>query len=116
CRFDRTFNAAKVVAGKLPDQSNADEIAVPVAVADRLHARVGRTLTFDFASNANPPKVIRKVLRIVAITASPGEFPPESDLGPPAVHATPAFYEQNKDALQTFPYSLVRLQHGAADL
>ena len=115
-RMDRTFNAAKVVEGRLADPTRADEAMVPVAIASKLHARVDRTITVELLDeSADPPKIVPMKLRVAAIIAVPGEFPPESDLGPPSVHFTPAFYDKYKN-LGTFPYTLVSLKRGPADV
>jgi len=116
-RMDRSFNGAKIVAGRLPSPDRADEAAVPVAIADSMHAHVGGTITLQLVKNAfnNKPKTVPVALRVTGIIAVPGEFPPESDIGPPRVHLTAAFYEQNK-SWGAFPYTLVRLQRGGADL
>ena len=117
-RLDRTFNIAKVVAGRLPNQSDPTEVAVPVAIAGTIHARVGGTLTYDMAAGSDPSnsKPMRMTFKVAGIIAAPGEFPPESDLGAPPIHLTTAFYEKYKNTLSTFPFSLVRLAHGSRDL
>jgi hypothetical protein len=116
-RMDRSFNSAKVVSGRLPRVDRADEAAVPVAIADQLHARVGGTITLDLVKDAfsDKPQPVAMKFRVAGIVAVPGEFPPESDLGPPRVHLTPAFYEKYK-SWGAFPYTLVSLRHGPADL
>jgi ABC-type lipoprotein release transport system permease subunit len=116
-RMDRAFNGAKVVAGRLPRPDRADEAAVPVAIADSLHARVGGTITLQLVKDAfsDNPKTVPVTFRVAGIIAVPGEFPPESDLGPPRVHLTAAFYEKYQ-SWGAFPYTLVRLRHGEADL
>src|SRR5207249_2000682 len=47
-RFDRTFNRAKVVAGRMADPEAADEAMVPVSIAARIHVRVGQKISIDF--------------------------------------------------------------------
>src|SRR5207245_6664698 len=61
------------------------------------------------------PQNVPVTFHVTGIIAVPGEFPPESDLGPPRIHFTAAFYEQNK-SWGAFPYTLVRLRRGGADL
>jgi len=116
-RMDRSFNGAKLVAGRLPNPDTVDEAAVPVAVADDMHARVGGTITVQLVKGAfsNNPQTVPVTFHVTGIIAEPGEFPPESDLGPPRIHFTAAFYEQNK-SWGAFPYTLVRLRHGGVDL
>jgi ABC-type lipoprotein release transport system permease subunit len=116
-RMDRSFNGAKVVSGRLPQVDRPDEAAVPVAIADRLHVRTGGTITLQLVKDAfsDKPQTVAMTFRVTGIIAVPGEFPPESDLGPPRVHLTPAFYEKYK-SWGAFPYTLVRLRHGPADL
>ncbi|HJT37931.1 MAG TPA: ABC transporter permease [Actinomycetota bacterium] len=115
-RFDHSFNRAKVISGRLPDATRADEVAVPVAVAQERHARVGGTLSIQLVdqSSTQPKTVTIKVL-VTAIIAEPGEFPPFSDIGPPDIHFTPAFFAKYK-SFGPFPYTLVRLKRGPADL
>ncbi|MGZ4210481.1 MAG: ABC transporter permease [Actinomycetota bacterium] len=116
-RMDRSFNGAKVVAGRLPDPDRADEVAVPVAVADKLHARAGGTISLTLVKDAasDNPQPVTMTFHVAGIIAVPGEFPPESDLGPPRIHLTAAFYEKYK-GWGAFPYTLVRLRRGPADL
>jgi ABC-type antimicrobial peptide transport system permease subunit len=115
-RMDRTFNAAKVVEGRLPDPARADEVAVPVATAKSLRSRVGGTITLTLVKDAfTSPKPTPVTFKVTGIIAVPGEFPPESDLGPPLPHLTPAFYESHK-SWGKFPYTQVRLNRGSADL
>ena len=115
-RLDRTFNGVKVVEGHFPER--ADEIAVPVSIAERIRARVGSTITVPFleATETGEPKPLPMTMRVAAIIASPGEFPPESDLGPPRLHLTPAFFSANGDRVLTFPFLLVWLKNGNQDL
>ena len=115
-RLDRSFNRAKVVAGRLPDPNRVDEAAVPVAIAHDLHARVGGTLSIQLEDEASAqPKTVTLKFVVTGIIAEAGEFPPFSDLGPPNVHFTPAFYARYQ-SFGAFPYTLVRLKRGAADV
>jgi ABC-type lipoprotein release transport system permease subunit len=116
-RMDRTFNAAKVVSGRLPRVDAADEAAVPVAIAEKAHARAGGTITLQLAKDlfTDHPTPVSMTFKVAGIIAVPGEFPPESDLGPPRIHLTKAFYDKY-NSWGAFPYTLVRLQHGSADL
>jgi hypothetical protein len=119
-RFDRTFNAVKVIEGHRP--TGADEIAVPVAIAEKIGARVGQTRAFTFAAKPppgqppSPDHIVRIDLKVAAIIAAPGEFPPEGDLGPPHIHVTAAFARANLDRVYSDRYFLVWLRRGTADL
>ena len=125
-RFDRTFNRAKVVEGRMADPDVVDEAMVPVAIASRIHARLGQTITISF-----PPAQTQDVgphgtpsdgepiavhFRVVAIIAEAGEFPPESDLGPPRIHLTPAFVHAYQGKANFGEYLLVWFKRGTADL
>src|SRR5207249_3071888 len=93
-RYDRTFNRAKPVEGRLPDPDRADEIAVPVAIQKSLRVHAGQEITLQFLkapAGDGPPQPAPIRLTIAGIVAAAGEFPPESDLGPPRIHLTPAF-------------------------
>ena len=125
-RFDRTFNAAKVVEGTLADPGKVDEAMVPVAIASKIHAHVGGTIKVSFVvadqslcKNCSPStnaKMVTLTLKVVGIIAEAGEFPPESDLGPPRIHLTPAFYRANSQRFPPGEYVLVWFHRGAADL
>lgn len=121
-RLDRAFNAVKVVEGHLPIR--ADEIGVPVAVADSLGLKVGETTTVPFVSAAytggpipsGPPPTVPIRMTVAGIIAAPGEFPPFGDLGPPHLHLTSAFVHANQGKVLNDRYFLVWLRHGTADL
>ena len=122
-RLDRTFNTMKIIEGHRP--AKADEIGVPVAVAEDMGLKVGQTLTIPFISssygggfvdpNAPPPTVPMR-MEVAAIIAAPGEFPPFGDLGPPHLHLTPAFMRAHQDKVLNDRYYLVWLRRGTADL
>ena len=116
-RMDRSFNRAKLVSGRLPSVDRADEVAVPVAIAARLNAHPGGTITMKLVKNAfsDSPEVVPTRFTVTGIIAVPGEFPPDSDLGPPRVHYTPAFYAKYQ-SWGAFPYTLVRLKRGPLDI
>lgn len=115
-RLDRTFNAVKVVEGHFPVKAN--EIGVPVAIADDRDLHVGSKITVPFleATESGEPKPAPMEMTVAAIIATPGEFPPESDLGPPRMHVTDAFMRTDAPRLLTFPFILVWLKHGGRDL
>ncbi|MFY9589139.1 MAG: FtsX-like permease family protein, partial [Actinomycetota bacterium] len=115
-RFDRTFNGVKVVDGRLPER--ADEIGVPVAVAEKRKLHVGSTMRVAFLepTESGEPKPFPLTMTVAGIIASPGEFPPESDLGPPVLHLTSAFFRAYDTRILTFPILLVWLKNGSADL
>ncbi|HLW16973.1 MAG TPA: FtsX-like permease family protein, partial [Actinomycetota bacterium] len=113
-RMDRSFNTARIVAGRLPE--SATEVAVPVAVVSTLHARVGGTITVRLVDQSTAtPKIVPTEFTVTGIIAVPGEFPPYSDLGPPRVHFSAAFYEKYQ-SFGAFPYTFVRLKRGPADM
>ena len=115
-RFDHTHNGVKVVAGRLPERS--DEIGVPVAIAERRKLHLGSTLRIEFleATESGEPKPFPLTMTVAGIIASPGEFPPESDLGAPRLHLTSAFFREYGSRVLTFPVLLVWLKNGSADL
>ena len=125
-RLDRTFNRAKAVDGHIADPNAPDQAMVPVAIAKRIGAKVGKRITIDFLpaegtdvgleSTTSTGKPIPMTFRVVAIIAEAGEFPPESDLGPPRIHLTPAFARANQKRFAFGPYILVWFHHGTADL
>jgi ABC-type lipoprotein release transport system permease subunit len=113
-RMDRSFNTARIVAGRLPE--SATEVAVPVAIVSTYHARVGRTITVRLVDQStNTPRIVPTEFTVTGIIAVPGEFPPYSDLGPPRLHFSAAFYNKYQ-SFGGFPYTFVRLKRGAADM
>ena len=114
-RMDRSFNTARIISGRLPE--SATEAAVPVAIVSTLHAHVGGTITIRLVEGAfsDSPKIVPTKFTVTGIIAVPGEFPPYSDLGPPRVHFSAAFYDKYQ-SFGAFPYTFVRLKQGAADL
>jgi putative ABC transport system permease protein len=116
-RLDRSFNAVKVVEGRRPEK--ADEVGVPVAVAEGRHLRVGQVITAQFLKpNPEPPnpETVTFRLKIAGIIATPGEFPPFGDLGPPHIHLTTAFVRAYQEQVFNDRYFLVWLRRGPADL
>jgi putative ABC transport system permease protein len=118
-RYDHTFNRAKVVEGRLPDPNSVDEISVPVAIRERLHVHAGSRITLRFYKppvGDGPPQEVPLTMTVAGVVAAPGEFPPESDLGPPRIHITQGFIRANRGTLANDPAMLVWLHHGPADL
>jgi ABC-type lipoprotein release transport system permease subunit len=113
-RLYRTFNAVKIIEGKRPER--ADELGVPVAVAEKMGLRVGKSMTLDFGVNIETGKTLPLRMKVAAIVATAGEFPPESDLGPPPIHLTSAFVRENEGRLYNDRFLLVWLRRGTADL
>jgi ABC-type lipoprotein release transport system permease subunit len=115
-RLGRSFNAVNVIDGHLPER--ADELAVPVAIAEEHGYRVGQTITIPFAAlgPTGEPVPVPMRMKVAAIIAAPGEFPPYGDLGPPVIHLTSAFVRANQDRVYHDRYFLVWLKKGTADL
>lgn len=115
-RLGRSFNAVKVVEGELPER--ADELGVPVAIAEERGYRVGQTITIPFAAlgPSGEPVPVPIRMKVAAIIAAPGEFPPYGDLGPPSFHLTSAFVRANQRRVYHDRFFLVWLRNGTADL
>src|ERR1700752_4081760 len=82
-----------------------------------LHARGRGKITIQLGKGvfSDSPTVVPTRFTVTGIIAVPGEFPPYSDLGPPRVHFTPAFFAKYQ-SYGAFPYTLVRLKRGSADV
>ena len=115
----------KLVAGRMPDQSDPDQVLASVDLQQDNGVRVGTVIRVPFAAlsqrsavlnNANlTPSGPTVALRVVGIEISEIEFPisaaPSDDL-----YTTQAFArEVNPKTVVLYSY-FVRLHHGAADL
>ncbi|HJT38097.1 MAG TPA: hypothetical protein VJ818_06700, partial [Actinomycetota bacterium] len=84
----------KLLEGHQP--INANDVLLPLWVANVNHWRVGTTHTIVFATSDQPPKPIPTTVRVAGIEASPGEFPPQINNNSPGsgalIHITPALY------------------------
>ncbi len=109
------FYTEKLLAGRLPDPTRPDEVAVSFWGAEADHIRVGAVLRLQLQpASGSTPVPVR--LRVVGIDAAAGEFPPEAGPAMYTVSATPAFVRAYGAELATSPATLLRLTHGAADL
>jgi ABC-type antimicrobial peptide transport system permease subunit len=109
----RTFNAYKVLEGRLPDPRKPDEVIAPFEVARRNGWHVG---TFP---RMRSELLVGLKLRIVGIGAAPGSFPPYlGDI--PTLLGTPALYEKTKPSVRpgenAFLAAMIKLKRGSADL
>ena len=110
-----TFWHRKLLAGRLPDARQPDEVDVSFTVTQASpHLRVGDTLPLVLLGAKGEP--VRVNLRVVGIDAAPAEFPPQYGPGVDFVWATPAFVRAYGARLLDTPGSAVRLRHGAADV
>ena len=111
-----------LLSGRMPDQSNPDEVLASFTLAQDNGVRLGSVIQAQLASpaqlNGGPADLspaMNPALRVVGIVAAESEFP-----AGPSVHydlyATPAFAAavNHRAALQSLSY--VRLTGGAADL
>ena len=109
------FYTEKLLAGRLPDPTRPDEVAMSFWGAHADHIGVGAVLRLQLQpASGSTPVPVR--LRVVGIDAAAGEFPPEAGLTLYTVSATPAFVRAYGAELATSPGTLLRLTHGAADL
>jgi putative ABC transport system permease protein len=105
----------KLLAGRLPDARQPDEVDVSFTVAQASpHLQVGDTLPLLLLGAKGEP--VRVNLRVVGIDAAPAEFPPQYGPGVDFIWATPAFVEAYGARLLGSPGVAVRLRHGAADV
>jgi len=116
---DPLIGRAKLVAGRAPVQSRVDEVTVGFSHAESLHLGVGDTLRVTLSA----PGDVRSTpdlpaFRIVGITATPGDFPPnrmDFPLRSP-VRGTLAFRDRFGDTVSRMGVIEIRLRRGAADL
>src|SRR5580704_18894 len=87
-----TFWHRKLLAGRLPDARQPDEVDVSFTVTQALpHLQVGDTLPLLLLGAKGEP--VRVNLRVVGIEGAPAEFPPQYGPGVDFIWATPAFVE-----------------------
>jgi ABC-type lipoprotein release transport system permease subunit len=115
----------KLVAGKMPDQSDPHQVLASYNLAQDEGVRVGSVLRVPLASRAQRSDVLSDAtfrpngpmvaLRVVGIEAAQIEFPatssPSYDL-----YTTRAFDRINNPKITVLDSYFVRLHHGAADL
>jgi hypothetical protein len=105
----------KVLSGRLPNPSRADEADVSFTLAQLHHLRIGDWFRLTLLPLRGRPPVVR--FRIVGIDAAPSEFPPQTGSGINLVWATPAFYRHEQGQPLTDGIAVaMRLRRGAADL
>jgi ABC-type antimicrobial peptide transport system permease subunit len=117
-RFGRTIAANKILEGRAPNPSRAEEVLAPFDLARVRKWHVGdvvETRTVVGPDAALPP--IK--LHIVGIGAAPGDFPPYFG-GVPAMIGTSAFYARyeplSKNGRNSYSAAMFRLKHGAASI
>jgi hypothetical protein len=110
-----TFWHRKLLAGRLPDARQPDEVDVSFTVTQASpHLQVGDNLPLLLLAAKGEP--VRVNLRVVGIEAAPAEFPPQYGPGVDFIWATPAFVRAYGARLLDTPGGAVRLRHGAADV
>lgn len=112
-RLGRTFNAYKVLEGRLPDPRKPDEVIAPFDVARRRGWHVGSVLA------VRSELVAGTTVKVVGIGAAPGSFPPY--LGDtPTLLGTPALYEKTEPFVRpgenAYFAAMIKLKRGSADL
>jgi ABC-type antimicrobial peptide transport system permease subunit len=102
----------KLLAGRLPRPSRADEADVSFTGAQQHHLAVGDWIRLGLSARTGPPVTVR--LHVVGIDAAPSEFPPQFGAGINAVWATPAFYQlHGHQPLVLFIGAALRLRPGS---
>jgi hypothetical protein len=118
----------RLLSGRMPDQSNPDEVLASYTLARDNGVRIGSVIEVltptpaqvKLAQKIGPSKiniaaVPRRSLRVVGLVVAENEFPagngPRYDLFP-----TTAFAAAVNHRVQVAPFYYVRLRHGAADL
>lgn len=104
----------KVLAGRLPDPSQPDQVDVSFTVAQSQRVGVGATLHTVLLGASGKPVPFR--FRVVGIDATPSEFPPQFGTGVDLVWATPAFARQYGRELLSSPGIAVWLRQGATQV
>lgn len=117
-RFGTDLNRLKVLEGRRPDPDRADEVAVPLELADRLQLGVGDELRATFlvptdGEDEAEPARLPVALRIVAIEAAPFEIKPASGHYQSNLHLTPALLSRlERHAPLPEPILALRLASG----
>jgi hypothetical protein len=128
-RFGTIVDRPRVLHGRLPRLSAPNELAIGETLADRLHVRVGDTVTFDSFSKAETDKAIATNgdpgrpngpvvhFRVVGVVRRPLDLGVRGGPGGVVV-PTPAFFERHRDDIGSFSGVIlrVRTEHGAADV
>jgi ABC-type lipoprotein release transport system permease subunit len=128
-RFGTVVDRARVIEGRLADQSKADEITIGEQLARRFHVGVGDTLDFESYSPEDiaairlnnaalpPPHGPNVTFRVVGIVRRPLDLGGRGTNGGVLV-PTVAFVREYRDRIGTFAGSIlrVRTERGDADL
>ncbi|MCE9622770.1 MAG: FtsX-like permease family protein [Actinomycetia bacterium] len=118
-------NRPKLVAGRLPDPTRADEVMLNVAAAKTLDVGVGDTFELRAETEAEyyaaPLELDTagelRTFTVAGIGVLPGEVVPMAPFdGTAAVVFTPAYYAAHPDEAFNYSYLHVRLHGGAADI
>ena len=104
----------KLLAGRPADPRRADEAEVEFTAAQALHLAPGSRLCVELIGASGG--AVPFCFRVVAVDATPGDFPPQYGTGSDTVWATPAFTRTVGGRLAASQIAVVRLRHGAADL
>jgi ABC-type lipoprotein release transport system permease subunit len=128
-RFGKEVDRARVIEGRLADQSRPDEVTIGESLASELHLRVGDRLHFQSyspadveasrVSNTAPaePRGPNVALRVVGIVRRPLDLGGRGTAGGVVV-LTKAFTDKYRDQIGSFAGSIlrVRTEGGAADV
>lgn len=117
------LNRPKVLAGRHPETSRADEAAIASAASERYGLGLGDSVTVTFLTPEElgpvlsgeqlPPGGLRTTFRIVGVVATPTELLPTSS-NPDAFHLTPAFARQHGEEIGSLPATMYKLRRGEA--
>jgi FtsX-like permease family len=115
----------KLVAGRMPDQSEPDQVLASFTLAQDAGVHVGTAIRIPFYSPSQRGAVLRGAiirpagpavtLRVVGIEASENEFPATSNAGY-SLYSTRAFARIVNPKTFVVPGYLVRLRNGAGGL
>ena len=115
----------KLLAGRMPDQSNPAEVLASYTMQRDLGIHLGSHIRIRFASGRQRNEVLSGAeitpdgplydFRVVGTEASENEFPAASSTNY-SLYTTKAFIRSINDRTVLFHADFVRLRHGAADL
>jgi ABC-type lipoprotein release transport system permease subunit len=100
-RFGTTINRFKILQGRAPDPSRADEAMLAKPVADQLRVRPGDRLQFSVLEELLSGELTDRVVATLSLTVagielSPGELESVAGTSLPALHLTPAFFRAHR--------------------
>ena len=124
--FGRSFNQAKILAGRLPGLRRADEAMVAFGAGPEIHLGSVLHLAFYGPGQAGAlfaglgrlppaPDGPTATVRVVGIEASVGDFGPEA-ASPTVVYLSPALVRQVRNTALAGDIEAVRLRQGAASI